>query len=172
MRQIAQLLKADRGIDVVAKNCLAGVEIAARRHSTLSRSNSFRNFGSRATRACTVALKSFVNGILSSTLPLFVVRPALVRPRDIVGLALLGSPANQDDHCLAVLAEVDAVAGPKVDPVLEDAASDAFHVRDIPQLNPRQRRRHPGGSCRIQAVEPAPNGLLPAPSGTREASAP
>jgi hypothetical protein len=47
-------------------------------------------------------------------LSIFVVLPAGLCVADIALLPLLGSTAEKDHDCLAVLAEIDAVTGPNV----------------------------------------------------------
>ena len=48
-------------------------------------------------------------------------RPALFRHLDRVLLALLGAATEQDDHAVAILAEIDSVAWAEVDLPLEHA---------------------------------------------------
>src|SRR5580658_8880416 len=70
-----------------------------------SRRSSLRNFGSRATRARMVSLKSRVRAIIVLLLSSFVVLP--------------------------VLPEIDPVTRPEVDSVLEHTRTDTFDVREI-----------------------------------------
>ena len=60
---------------------------------------------------------------------------------NVAVLALLRPAAEQDEHGIAVFAEVDAIPGSKIDSVLEYAATDAFDIREVPQLQPSKRRR-------------------------------
>jgi hypothetical protein len=61
----------------------------------------------------------------------FVINPAFQRCRNIPVLALLRAAADQDRKPLSVLAEVDAVAGAKINLVFENAATDTLDVRKI-----------------------------------------
>src|SRR5437016_5244580 len=116
LRPTTQLLESDRGVDVVAKDRLSGIEIPARRHSTPSFRSSFRYFRSARRRACTVSLNSRVRGIsFLPRLTLLVVDPSLLGRCDIAILALLRSAAEQNHDCVAVLAEVDAISRPEID---------------------------------------------------------
>ncbi len=69
-------------------------------------------------------------------------------------LALLGAAAEQNNHPLAVLAEINPVAGAEIDPHLEHAGTNAFDVRDIAQGQPGQSGRHFRGGWGVQSVKP------------------
>src|SRR6202041_1175940 len=84
-----------------------------------SRRSSLRNFGSCATRARMVSLKSRVRAIIVLFLPPFVVLPVGKSRVDIVRLALLGATAEDNHQTLAVLPEIDPVTRPEVDSILE-----------------------------------------------------
>jgi hypothetical protein len=62
--------------------------------------------------------------------------------------------ANQNYNSTAILAEVDAVAGTKVDLVFEDAGTNAFDLGEIPLFDTRKRDGHLGGSQRVEPFEP------------------
>ena len=64
--RLAQFLEADRRLDVVAQDRLAGVDVAASMVSMPSRNSASPNSASLATRRCTNSLKLRVSAILSS----------------------------------------------------------------------------------------------------------
>jgi hypothetical protein len=51
-------------------------------------------------------------------------------------LALFRAAAKQDDKCLAVLAEVNAVAGAELELVFEHSGTDALDIREITERDP------------------------------------
>jgi hypothetical protein len=69
-------------------------------------------------------------------------------------VAVLGTATNQDHKAVAILAEVDAVAGTESDLVFKDARTDALHLREIPLFDTRKRDGHLGGSQRVEPIEP------------------
>lgn len=58
----------------------------------------------------------------------FVGGPAFLRRRDVLLLPFLRTAANQNHKVVAILAEIDAVAGAKVDLVLKDAGTNTFDL--------------------------------------------
>jgi hypothetical protein len=92
--------------------------------------------------------------MLRLLLPSFVILPIGQSGVDIAMLAPFRPTAQQDDKCLAILAEVDPVTGSVVELVLENSGADAFDVREIPQRDPGQRGCYLRGSHGIQAIEP------------------
>ena len=72
-----------------------------------------------------VCLKSWVRGMF---LPLFVIGPARLSRRNVSVLPLLGPAANQDHKVLAVLTEIDTVAGAEINLIFENACADALGI--------------------------------------------
>jgi hypothetical protein len=99
-------------------------------------------------------LNSRVNAITVSLLVLPVVGPARLRGSDILLLAPFGPASQQNDDLLAILAEVDSIAGPEIDSIFEHARSHAFHVRQIALSQALQSHRYLCGSLRIEPIEP------------------
>ena len=58
---------------------------------------------------------------------------------DIALLSLLRAASQQDDNGLAIPAEINPITGTKVDPIFQNAFSDAFDVGEIALLHPSQR---------------------------------
>src|SRR5207247_4588197 len=118
-----------------------------------------RKRGSRCARAATVFLKSRVSAIQpplprSRTLATAIRRPALFRHLNRVLLALLGAATEQDDHAVAILAEIDSVAWAEGDLPLEHARTDALDVRTVAGSQLVQRRRNLRRRRRVETVEP------------------
>jgi hypothetical protein len=59
---------------------------------------------------------------------------------DVALLALLGAAHQQDHQRRAVLPEIDAVAGPEIDPVFEHTLPDRLDVGEIALLQPDNGR--------------------------------
>ena len=53
-----------------------------------------------------------------------------------------------------VLPEVDAVAGAKIDPVFENAATNCLGVRQVTRRNALKRRCHLRGGLNIECAQP------------------
>jgi hypothetical protein len=87
-------------------------------------------------------------------LPSFVRGPTFLRRRDVLLLALLRAAGNQNHKALAILAEVDSVAGAEVDFAFKNAGTNACDLREIPLLHTRQRDGHFGGCHRVESFEP------------------
>ena len=68
-------------------------------------------------------------------------------------LALLRA-AEQDDGRLAVLSEVDTVAGSEVELDLEHACPASLNVRPVACAEASQGRGHAGGRHGVQSVKP------------------
>ncbi len=90
----------------------------------------------------------------------FVIRPAIFRGGNVFRLAAFRSSTNEDYEPISVPAEINTIAGTKIDFVFENAAADTFHVRQIPLLNARQSRRHTRGGVRIELHEPVGETLI------------
>jgi len=69
-------------------------------------------------------------------------------------LALLGTTREQYHQPIPVLAKVDPIARTKINPVLIDAGTHTFHVREVTLLHPMDGCRHLDRSGHIQAIEP------------------
>src|SRR6266478_5717246 len=134
--------------------------------STASVKSASRNAVSRSARAFTVSLKSRVNAIgsllircrasatglrcpLSFFAPL-VVGPSLLRCRDVLLLAALGTSRQQNHEPVAVPAEVDPVSWPEIDPEFLDPCPDALHIGNVTKPNARQRDRDLRGGQRSE----------------------
>ena len=85
--------------------------------------------------------------------PVFL--PEVLGSLDIPLLSLLGPTAQEDDQGIAVLAEIDPVAGAEVYPVLEDASAHTLSVREIALFHPDQRCRHFGCGLGVKPIEPS-----------------
>src|ERR1035437_7343334 len=97
-----------------------------------------------------VSLKSWVRGIIETPVSSIVcTRPSIARRRDGLLLPFLRTAANQNYQAVAILAEVDAVAGTEVDLVFKHAGTNALDLREIPLLQTRKRNSHLGGGRRI-----------------------
>ena len=119
-----------------------------------SRRSSLRNFGSRATRAPMVSLKSRVSAVLVLFLSPFIVLPVGRSGADIVLLALLATTTQHNHQTLSVFTEIDPISRPEVDSVLEHAGTNALNAREIAGGKPGQSGCHFGRSLRIQMSEP------------------
>ena len=75
---------------------------------------------------------------------------------NILRLSSFCATGQQDDQRCAIQTEVDAVTRPDVDPEFQDAFTNAFHVRNRPALDPRQRDRHLRRRNWVKTVEPSP----------------
>jgi hypothetical protein len=73
---------------------------------------------------------------------------------DFLRLAFLRATSEQDHQTLAVLAKIDPVTWAEIDPLFEQAGSDAFNVREVAAREPGQRRRDFGRRLRIEAIKP------------------
>jgi hypothetical protein len=73
---------------------------------------------------------------------------------DVSVLPLLGPATKQDHKNLAILAEVNAVARPKIECVFVNTGAYALNIRKITQSDSSNRCGHFGGSLGIQTVEP------------------
>src|SRR5260370_27175578 len=85
-----------------------------------------------------------------------VVGPSLLRCRDVLLLAALRTSRQQNQEPVAVLAEVDPVSWPEIDPEFLDPCPDALHIGKVAKLNARQRNRHLRGGLSIEALKPVP----------------
>src|SRR5262249_44228261 len=104
-----------------------------------SRRSASANFASRLTCCCTRSLKLLVLAItrfpsMPSAVTPLVCAPVGMRRIDVALLALLSAARQQDHQTRTVLTEVDAVARPEVDPVLEHAFANRFHVGEVALL--------------------------------------
>jgi hypothetical protein len=81
---------------------------------------------------------------------------------DIPLLACFRAAAEQDDKAVAVLAEVDAVAGAEVDLVFDDPAADAFEVGRVSLTDARDGNRDLGSRLCIEPGEPLGEGATAA----------
>src|SRR5271156_5482295 len=136
--------------------------------ATASSSSARRKAGSRSARSRMVSRKSLVSatlfllfGFFFFPFALFVFGPDIVRFRDIDRLPFLDATADQDDECLAVLAEVNAVAWPPVELVFRNAFAGRLDVREIALGDFLQGQRHLHGRHRVQTIEPSPEGAFP-----------
>src|SRR6266849_5618155 len=110
-------------------------------------------------RAC-VALSAFFAPL--------VVGPSLLRCRDVLLLAALGTSRQQNHEPVAVLAEIDPVSWPEIDPEFLDPCPDALDVGKVAKLDARQRDRDRDrdlrGGLSIEALNQARYGLSPSAS--------
>jgi hypothetical protein len=70
--------------------------------------------------------------------PLLIVLPSCQRTGDIFLLTLFRAAGKKDYEQVAIFAEVNSVAGAKINPELISASSHALGVRKIALLNARQ----------------------------------
>lgn len=77
-----------------------------------------------------------------------------MRGGDSLRLAFLRSAAQQDHEPIAVLSEVNAIAGSESDPVFKDPTAHAFDVREIALLNSRQGCRDARGGVMVKPRKP------------------
>ena len=69
-------------------------------------------------------------------------------------------PVNRIDHRLAISAEINPVARAEIDPVFQNAFSDAFYVGEIALLYPNQRASDLCRSGSVQLRKPLGEWLL------------
>jgi hypothetical protein len=69
-------------------------------------------------------------------------------------LALLGAASEQYHQPVAVLAEVNSIAGAKVDSVFKNTGTKTLNIREVALPHAIERYRHFDGSCYIQVIEP------------------
>ena len=82
---------------------------------------------------------------------------------DVLLLTFFRSAPNQDDQPVAIFAEVNAVAGTKINPVLVDTGANALGVGKITLLDACQSSGHLGRCLLVQTI---------GPRGKRASSAP
>jgi len=70
-------------------------------------------------------------------------------------MALLGTASEQYHQPVAVPAEVNSIAGAKVDSVFKNTGTKTLNIREVALLHAIERRRHFYGNCYIQVIEPA-----------------
>jgi hypothetical protein len=93
---------------------------------------------------------------------LLVVLPPGQCNDDVLLPTFLGSTGNQDYQPLAILAEINPVAGTKIDAVLVNARPYTLGVRKIALLDAGQRGCYLYSRLAIQAVKPGGVGARPA----------
>ena len=87
--------------------------------------------------------------------------PEFLKPNgrvDIVAqhrLADVDLASNESDQGIAIPSELDPVAKAEVDSVLQHAATDAVHIRQVAHLHAVKGRRHARGGLSIELVVPA-----------------
>jgi hypothetical protein len=81
-----------------------------------------------------------------------------LRGLDIVLLTALGAPSEQDNQRVTIPAEIEPIAWPEVDAVLEDATSNALCIREIAGFHPGEDPGDPRASLTIETVEPSRKG--------------
>ena len=137
--RLGKLLEADCRLDVVAHDGLAGFKIAAE--------HCIDPFAQKGLSKYPVALDVAFDQIpeafclchlrlrsAPSALALFVVPPISVRFVDIALLLLLRAARQQDHQGLAILSEIDPVARPEIDAILEHAFANRLHIGKIALL--------------------------------------
>jgi hypothetical protein len=72
---------------------------------------------------------------------------------DVAWLAFLRPSSQENDELIAVLPEIDAIAGAKIDAILVDPATHTLHIREIPALKPGQGDGHFSGSFGVEATQ-------------------
>src|SRR5258707_1806 len=82
-----------------------------------------------------------------------VVGPSLLRCRDVPAL---GTSRQQNREPVAVLAEVDPVSWPEIDPEFLDPCPDALDVGKVAKRDARQRDRDLCGGLSTEALKPGP----------------
>src|SRR5208282_5303718 len=87
-------------------------------------------------------------------LPSLVVLPVGPGRIDVVLLPFLGPAAEQDNKALAILTEIDPVAGPEVDAIFKDAPAYAFHIGEVPLRHPSNGDGDLRRRWRAENVEP------------------
>src|SRR5258705_13292281 len=88
-----------------------------------------------------VAVRASATGLCCplSLFALFVCGHSLLRCRDVFPLAALGPSRQQNHEPVAVLAEVDPVSWPEIDPEFLDPCPDALDVGKVAKRDARQR---------------------------------
>src|SRR5258705_6158712 len=84
-----------------------------------------------------------------------VVGPSLLRCRDVLPLAALGTSRQQNHEPVAVLAEVDPVSWPEIDPEFLDPCPDALDGGKLAKRDPRQRDRDLCGGLSTDEILPS-----------------
>ena len=135
--RLAELLEADRRLDVVAQDRLAGVDIAGEHGVDAFAQQRFAECGSPLIRFCTSSLKFPVNAIVRlrssrGRLAAACNPPTFPRLRDVALLALLGAARQQDHQRFAVAPEIHPVARPPIDPVFEHPLAHGFAFEMLP----------------------------------------
>jgi hypothetical protein len=117
-------------VNVVAQHSFAGLHI--------SRNKAFDRFAQQFFAKCGITPRPRLNRLfeiprqshLSNLLFLssFVVLPAALSVRDVFLLPFLGSTAKQQNHPLAVPAEIHSITGTEIDLVFMNAAAYALYA--------------------------------------------
>ena len=97
-------------------------------------------------------------------LPIDAVLPELTATldaRNVAVLVLLRPAAQQNHDSVAVLAEVDSISRSEIDAVLEDAGTDALHVREVAQLQSSSGVCHFRSCGGVERLKPAGEGTRP-----------
>src|SRR5258706_16419629 len=85
-----------------------------------------------------------------------VIGPSFLCCRDVLLLEALGTSRQQNHEPVAVLAEVDPVSWPEIDPEFLDPCPDALDVGKVAKRDARQRDRDLRGGLSIEALKPGP----------------
>jgi hypothetical protein len=80
--------------------------------------------------------------------------PAGLGGQDVFALPLLGATCEQDDQRLAILSEVNPIAGPEIHFQLGYTTTDALHVRAIALRKPVQGKVDSRLGLSIKRIEP------------------
>jgi hypothetical protein len=154
-----ELFKADRRLDVVAQDYLAGFHVA-RKHRVdavaQKRLGEFRV-------ALDVVLNQFLEAFGSchlrfasayAALASFVVLPIGDRRVDVALLPLLRSAGQQDKQWLPVARKIDPISRAEIDLVFQHALADGFYVGKIALLHPGDDTGNLGARYRVQIRKP------------------
>ena len=91
----------------------------------------------------------------------FVCGPAFLRRRDIPRLPFLRAAANQDHKEVAILAKVNSITGPEIDPVFKDTVTNALDLRYVSLFHTRKRDGHLGGCRGVKSFQPVGEPFVP-----------
>jgi hypothetical protein len=133
-----QLGESDRGIDIITQ------QFFAERH--VSREKAFDRLAQKPLSIGGVAFhtcldrfpkiprqRHFLFLIFPQLLLALVVFPSVECQPDVVLLALFRSTAEKDDNPFALFAKVHAITRAEMDLALKNAASNTFHLGEVPQ---------------------------------------
>src|SRR6478609_337600 len=162
----AELLEADGCLDVVAQNRLAGVDIAAQHRVDPFAKQRLGEFlvGLDPSLHQFLEALCFCHRLAPSAFAALVILPVETRRIYVALLPLLGSTDQQDDDRLTIPSKINSIARTKIDPILQNAISHAFDIREIALLHACERTGNLGTGSDVQSRKPFGKGLFTARS--------